>query len=245
MRKKVHKNTEFDHFKKLSNEWWYPNGKFKVLHALTPIRMKYIINNICMFNKNSSKSSKILKGLEILDLGCGGGLVCEPLAKLGAKVTGIDFIKKNIETAKHHAKISKLNITYINQDLSSIKLNKHYDIILMLEVIEHIHNWENVVTKIIKYLKPNGKIIFSTINRTIHSKIFAIILAEKILKWIPKNTHDYIKLVKPKELISFLNKSNMEIIDTTGLVFNPLLREWFLNKKMTKINFFCTAQKIS
>ena len=115
----------------------------------------------------------------------------------------------------------------------------------MLEVIEHLHNWENVVTKIIKYLKPNGKIIFSTINRTIHSKIFAIILAEKILKWIPKNTHDYFKLVTPKELISFLNKSNMEIIDTTGLVFNPLLREWFLNKQMTKINYFCTAQKIS
>ena len=245
MRKKVHKNPEFDHFKKLSDEWWNPYGKFKVLHALTPIRIKYIKNNICMFNKNSSKSSEILKGLDVLDLGCGGGLVCEPLAKLGAKVTGIDFIKKNIETARQHAKISKLNITYINQDLSSIKLNKHYDIILMLEVIEHIHNWENVVTKIIKYLKPNGKIIFSTINRTIHSKIFAIILAEKILKWIPKNTHDYTKLVKPKELISFLNKSNMEIIDTTGLVFNPLLREWFLNKQMTKINFFCTAQKIS
>ena len=245
MRKKVHKNPEFDHFKKLSNEWWNPYGKFKVLHALTPIRIKYIKNNIFMFNKNSSKSSEILKGLEILDLGCGGGLVCEPLAKLGAKVTGIDFIKKNIENARHHAKISKLNITYINQDLSSIKLNKHYDIILMLEVIEHIHNWENVVTKIIKYLKPNGKIIFSTINRTIHSKIFAIILAEKILKWIPKNTHHYNKLVKPKELITFLNKSNMKIIDTTGLAFNPLLREWFLNKQMTKINYFCTAQKIS
>ena len=245
MRKKVHKNTEFDHFKKLSNEWWHPNGKFKVLHALTPIRIKYIKNNIFIFNKNPSISSETLKGLEILDLGCGGGLVCEPLVKLGAKVTGIDFIKKNIETARHHAKISKLNITYINQDLSSIKLNKQYDVILMLEVIEHLHNWKNVVTKIIKYLKPNGKIIFSTINRTIHSKIFAIILAEKILKWVPKNTHDYTKLVKPKELISFLNKSNMEIIDTTGLVFNPLLREWFLNKQMTKINYFCTAQKIS
>ena len=220
MRKKGHKNPAFDHFKKLSDEWSNPYGKFIVLHALTPIRIKYIKNNICMFNNNSSKSSEILKGLEILDLGCGGGLVCEPLAKLGAKVTGIDFIKKNIETARHHAKISKLNIAYINQDLSSIKLNKHYDIILMLEVIEHLHNLENVVTKIMKYLKPNGKIIFSTINRTIHSKIFAIILAEKILKWIPKNTHDYFKLVTPKELISFLNKSNMEIIDTTGLVFN-------------------------
>jgi len=232
MRRKINKNVEFDHFQELSNEWWDSNGKFKVLHTLTPLRIKYIKNN------------KTLNGLEILDLGCGGGLVCEPLARLGANVTGIDFVKKNIETAKHHAKISKLDITYINQDLLSIKLNRQFDIILMLEVIEHLNNWKSAVNKILRHLKPSGKIIFSTINRTFHSRIFAIFFAEEVIKWIPKKTHNYLKLVRPKELISFLEKNNMKVLDTTGLIFNPILREWFLNKKMTRINYFCTAQKI-
>ena len=114
----------------------------------------------------------------------------------------------------------------------------------MLEIIEHLNNWQNVVNKVLKHLKPNGKIIFSTINRTIHSRLFAIFLAEEVLRWIPKNTHYYSKLVKPKELIFFLEKNNMKVLNTTGLVFNPILREWFLNKMMTKINYFCTAQKI-
>ena len=244
MRKKIDKNAEFVHFQELSNEWWDPNGKFKVLHTLTPLRIAYIKKNICSAHNNIANKDKILKGLEILDLGCGGGLVCEPLTRLGANVTGIDFVKKNITTAKHHAKISKLNITYVNQDLLSIKLNKQFDVILMLEIIEHLDNWENVVNKILKHLKPKGKIIFSTINRTFYSRLFAIFLAEEILKWIPKKTHHYEKLVRPKELIFFLEKNNMKIIDTTGLVFNPILREWFLNKAMTKINYFCTAQKI-
>ena len=232
MRRKINKNVEFNHFQELSNEWWDSNGKFKVLHTLTPLRIKYIKNN------------KSLNGLEILDLGCGGGLVCEPLARLGAKVTGIDFVKKNIETAKLHSKISKLDITYINQDLLSIKLNRQFDIILMLEVIEHLNNWKSVVNKILKLLKPGGKIIFSTINRTIHSRIFGIFFAEEVLKWIPKKTHNYVKLVRPKELNSFLEKNNMKVLDTTGVIFNPILRKWFLNKKMTRINYFCTAQKI-
>lgn len=244
MRRKNDNNTEFDHFQELSNEWWNPNGKFKVLHALTPLRMKYLIDNINLASKNKPKNNKILKGLEILDLGCGGGLVCEPLARLGANVTGIDFIKKNIKTAVDHSKKSDLNITYLNQDLLSLKLNKKYDIILMLEIIEHINNWENVVNRILQFLKPEGKIIFSTINRTLLSRIFAIFVAEEILKWVPKNTHNFSKLVRIKELTSFLKKNNMEILDITGLVFNPISKEWFLNKEMTKINYFCTAQKI-
>lgn len=244
MRRNIDKNVEFDHFHKLSNEWWDSNGKFKILHTLTPLRIKYIKNKTFSANDYVNKDNVIFRGKKILDLGCGGGLVSEPLARLGAEVTGIDYVKKNIETAIHHAKISKLNITYINQDLSSIKLNKQFDIILMLEVIEHLNNWESVVNKILKHLKPKGIIIFSTINRTLHSRIFAILLAENIFKWIPKNTHNYKKLVKPKELISLLKKNNMEILDTTGLVFSPILREWFLDEKMTKINYFCTAQKI-
>ena len=244
MRKKIDKNIEFNHFQELSNEWWEQNGKFKVLHRLTPLRINYIKNNIKLVHNKVTKYNKILKGLEILDLGCGGGLVCEPLARLGANVTGIDFVKNNIKTAKLHAKNSKLKINYINQDLFSIKLSKKFDIILMLEIIEHLNDWEDGVNKILKNLKPKGKIIFSTINRTLHSKIFAIFIAEKVLKWVPKNTHNYEKLIKPKELTVFLEKSNMKVLDVTGIIYNPIAREWFLNKKMTKINYFCTAQKI-
>ena len=145
MRRKIDKNVEFDHFQKLSNEWWSPHGRFKVLHTITPLRIKYIKNNIYPVHKNNTHHNILLKGLEILDLGCGGGLVCEPLTRLGAKVTGIDFVKNNIKTAKFHSKISNLNITYLNQDLSSIKLNRQFDIILMFEVIEHLNNWENIV----------------------------------------------------------------------------------------------------
>ena len=244
MRRKNDNNTEFDHFQELSDEWWNEKGKFKVLHILTPLRIKYILDIINITNKKRTKKNKTFKGLDILDLGCGGGLICEPLTRLGANVTGIDFVNKNIKIAKQHAKIYNLKITYLNQDLLSIKLNKKFDLILMLEIIEHLNNWENVVDKVLKYLKPEGKIIFSTINRTFHSRIFAIFIAEEILKWIPKKTHNYEKLVKPKELISYLENKNMEILDISGLVFNPISREWFLNKKMTKINYFCTAQKI-
>ena len=131
-------------------------------------------------------------------------------------------------TTVHHYDIAKLDTT---DELEIKKLGSEEKL-------------ENVVDKILKYLKPEGKIIFSTINRTFHSRIFAIFIAEEILKWIPKKTHNYAKLVKPKELISYLENKNMEILDISGLVFNPISREWFLNKKMTKINYFCTAQKI-
>ena len=248
MMKKNYLNQEFNHFNDLSDEWWAPNGKFKILHTLTPLRIKYIKNIIGLsYNKfNKLKNyNKILKGIEILDLGCGGGLICEPLSRLGASLTGIDYINKNIEIAKKHAKISNLNIVYKTQDLLNINLNKQYDIILMLEVIEHISDWKNVVIKALKYLKPNGLVIFSSINKTLLSKIFAIFIAEYIFKWVPKNTHQYEKLVKLEDLTLFLENNKMKIIDTTGLIFNPVLREWSLNKKIIQMNYFCSAKKIN
>ena len=228
------KTSEFDHFTNLSNEWWDQNGKFKILHNLTPVRIKYIKKIVTLKNNNN---------LEILDLGCGGGLLSEPLCRLGAKVTGIDFIKNNIKIAKQHAKQSNLEINYICQNLYNLNLKKKFDVILLLEVIEHLDNWQKLIKKLDKLLKPKGKLIISTINRNLISKFFALFLAENILRWVPKDTHEYKKLVKPSELIYFLEKNNYNLIDLTGLVFNPLTFNWILKKNKNKINYFCSVIK--
>jgi len=233
MSNKSSKNREFNHFSKIAKEWWLSNGKFKILHEIIPLRMKYILKIV---------EQKKIKGLEILDLGCGGGLTCEPLARLKAKVTGIDFVKQNIEVAKNHARISELKINYIHDDLDSLKVKKKYDIILLLEILEHLDDWDSLIPKIKNILKPKGLLVISTINKTSFSKIFAIFVAEKILKWVPKNTHDYDKFITPTELSKILCENNFKILDTTGLNFNPLLRQWKLNNNIYPINYFCTAK---
>ena len=240
---KINKNKELNHFQDLSNQWWNAEGKFKILHSITPLRIYYIKKNVIYRHKIKNKK-KPLCNLDILDLGCGGGLVCEPLARLGANVAGIDFVTKNIEVARQHAIKSNLNIQYTKQNLSSLNIRKKYDVILLLEVIEHLDNWKKIISKSIKYLKPKGRMIFSSINRTILSKIIAIFLAEQILCWVPKNTHTYSKLVKPEELMDCIENNKMKTIDITGLVFNPIIKEWSLNKNKTKINYFFTAEKI-
>ena len=235
MNKKNLKTDEFKNFSQLSSEWWDPNGKFKILHQILPLRMEYILNSIDSTNINN---------LNVLDLGCGGGLTCESFARLGANITGIDFIKKNIEIAKLHSKQSNLNINYIYGDLDDFSIKKKYDIILLLEVVEHLDDWESLINKIKKNLKPKGTLIISTINRNIISKIFAIFVAENILKWVPKNTHDYNKLITPKELKKTLIKNNFKIKNLVGMNFNPITNEWKLNKNLLNMNYFCTANLI-
>jgi len=232
MNKKTTKNQEFRQFSKIAKEWWVPKGKFRVLHTITPIRIDYIIRNI---------NKKTIKNLDILDLGCGGGLTAEPLARLGGNVTGIDFIKENIQIAKEHSKKFNLKINYIHDDLDTIRLNKKYDVILMLELIEHIDKWELLISKIKKNLKPKGVIIISTINQTLLSKYIGIYLAENILKWIPKKTHDYNKLIKPNKLKNILIKNNFKIKNTMGMNYNFITREWELSENFFPINYFCTA----
>jgi len=244
MIKKTHKSSEFIHFSRLAKEWWDPYGKHKILHTLTPIRIKYIkdiiINNKLKINKSSNKP---LKNLDILDLGCGGGLICEPLSRLGANLTGLDFVKENINVAKKHAKKSNLNIKYLHQNLDSFKLSRKYDVILILEVLEHLDNWKKLIIYVKKLLKPKGKIIISTINKTFLAKIFAIFIAENILKWIPKKTHNFEKFIKHNELIDFLNSEKINVIDLTGLAFKPITSEWHLSKNNLNINYFCSAAK--
>ena len=229
------KNEEFAFFNQLSDEWWNENGKFKILHQIKSHRLSYILDQI---------NNRNIRNLKILDVGCGGGIICEPLARLGAKVTGIDFAPNNIIAAKIHSKKNKLKINYINKDIEKSKLNEKFDIILMFEVLEHLDNWKKTIKNIKKNLNKNGLIIISTINRNLLSKLFAINIAENIINWIPKGTHDYNKLIKPEELKKILLKEKFNFNNIKGLVFNPLNREWKLSKNYM-INYFCTASLIN
>ena len=231
MSKNTSKKQEFNHFSKLATEWWKKEGKFKILHQIMPLRIRYILENI-----------KQIEKLDVLDLGCGGGLTCEPLSKLKANVTGVDFIKENIKIAKEHALKSNLNIQYVKADLESFNIKKKYDLILMLEIIEHLDNWEQHISLIKKNLKPNGTVIFSSINKTQFSRFFAIYVAENLLHWIPKETHNYDKLVSPKELEQELIQNDFIVDNITGMNFNPLTRQWILTKNFYPMNYFCTAK---
>ncbi len=226
-------NSEYEHFNKLSDEWWDENGKFRILHQIRPIRIQYILDQV---------NNQNIKNLDILDIGCGGGLVSESLSRLGANVTGIDFVQTNIRAAKLHSSKAKLDINYIYGDIEKIKINKKFDLIIMFEVLEHLDDWRSLLLKISKNLNKKGVIIISTINRNIISKFTAIKIAENILKWIPKGTHNFEKFIKPDEINETLMSKNILLKDLSGLTFNPLELSWNLSKN-TSINYFCTYFK--
>ncbi|MBI29612.1 MAG: Ubiquinone biosynthesis O-methyltransferase [Alphaproteobacteria bacterium MarineAlpha5_Bin11] len=235
-------DKEYRNFNSTADEWWLENGKFSILHKINPLRIRYILRQIFR-GKKKSKGRTPLKGLKIIDVGCGGGLVCEPLAKLGADMLGVDFVKKNIDVAKKHAIIEGLKIKYISSDIKNLKLKGKYDVIIILEVIEHITDWNKIILGLDKHLNSKGLLIVSSINRNIISRLMAIIVAENILNWIPKGTHKYQKLVKPEEIKKLLESINYKVVDISGMIYNPIINEWALSKNKTKINYFCTAIK--
>ena len=216
---------EIEKFSEIAEEWWNPTGKFKPLHKFNPIRIKYIkdnlINDFDLINKK-----KPLDGLKILDIGCGGGLLSEPMARLGAKVTGIDPVKRNIEIAKHHLKRSKLNIKYYNFSPEKFKTNNKYDVILNMEIIEHVKNVDFFIKQSAKFLKKSGIMFIATLNQTLKSYLFAIVGAEYILKWLPIGTHDWQKFIKPAELITICKKSSLDLKSLDGISFNPIIDKW-------------------
>jgi len=225
------KKSEFDHFSRLAREWWSKNGQFKTLHDIQPFRIKYIQG---ILNKNKLKKTKIL------DIGCGGGLISEGVSKLGADVTGIDFVKENIKVAKMHAKKNNLNIDYIVKDFEKEKITSKFDVIIIFEVLEHLNDWESFLKKIRLNLKKNGILIISTINKNLISKFFTLDIAENFLKWIPLNTHNYYKFIKPEELEFFLSTNNFKQIKFKGLTYDPIKLNWKLSES-TKINYFCSC----
>ena len=234
---------EIQKFSKLADEWWNANGKFKPLHSFNPIRLKYIIEK-CISHFNLSKEKTMsLQGLKILDIGCGGGLISEPLSRLGAKVTGIDASRKNIEVAKIHAKKSNLKINYINTSPEKRKISEKFDVVLNLEVVEHVDNLDLFLKSASDLLKENGIMFVATINRTFESYLKAIVGAEYVLRWLPIGTHDWQKFLKPDEIDDKLTKFKLNKLYLDGLKFNILSNNWSLSKDLS-VNYIFVAKKI-
>ncbi len=234
---------EIEHFSKDSNHWWDEQGPFKPLHRLNPVRLKFIKQQICDHYDRDFDDLKALTDLNIIDIGCGGGLVCEPLARMGATVTGVDADKNAISVATDHAENASLNIQYISDDIQDI--GKQYDIVLALEVIEHVNDISLFMEQIISVLKPEGLLIMSTLNRTPKSYALGIIAAEHILRWVPKGTHSWKKFVKPSEISGEARKHGLKPQKIKGLIFNPLKNEFSLSETDLDVNYLIALSRDS
>ena len=233
---------EIQKFSELASEWWNPEGKFKPLHMFNPIRIEYILEKIKDHYSIKNQNGNILKGLNILDIGCGGGLISEPMCRLGANVTGIDASEKNIKVAKLHSSKSKLKINYQTKSPEQLDASEKFDIILNLEIVEHVDNVKLYLKSCNSLLKNNGLMFTATLNRTIVSYIKAIIGAEYILRWLPIGTHDWNKFIKPEELEVLLAENSFSTKEVKGLEFNPFLRKWKKSNNL-KVNYIICSIK--
>ena len=233
---------EIAKFSKIAAEWWSPNGKFKPLHKFNPIRIKYLKENIIEHFKLKQTNSP-LKGLNVLDIGCGGGLLSEPITRLGAKVTAIDASKKNIQVAKFHAKKNNLKINYLCSSPEKLNLNKKFDVVLNMEIVEHVEDLNFFIKKSSNLLKKNGLMFIATLNKTFKSYVLAIIGAEYVLRWLPIGTHDWEKFVKPDNLVSLAINSNLKLKKLSGMKFNPIIDSWSLSNDKS-VNYIAKFKKI-
>ena len=233
---------EIQKFSDLADEWWDVNGKFKPLHMFNPIRIEYITEKIKQEFNLINRNNNFLKDLKILDIGCGGGLISEPLARLGGEVTGIDASEKNIKVAKLHSKKNNLNINYLNKSPEQLNNSEKFDIVLNLEVVEHVENVDLYIKSCSNLLKKNGIMFTATLNRTIVSYIKAIVGAEYILRWLPIGTHDWNKFIKPEELEKKLSSANFSTIDVKGLEFNPIFNKWKKSDNLSVNYIICSKR---
>ena len=232
---------EIDKFSRIAEEWWDPTGKFKPLHKFNPIRISYIKDNIISSFKLKNKR-KPLNEVKILDIGCGGGLLSEPMSRLGANVVGIDASDKNIKVAKLHAKKNNLNIKYICTSPENLKNQSKFDVILNMEIIEHVEDVNFFLKSCSRLLKKDGIMFVATLNKTLKSYLFAIIGAEYILRWLPIGTHNWEKFVDPNDLINILKKNNLNLEKLDGVKFNLVTDKWSLSSDKS-INYIAKFVK--
>ena len=235
--------AEVERFSAMAAEWWNPQGKFRPLHKFNPVRLAYIRDQVAARFGRDPHAARPFEGLRILDIGCGGGLLCEPMARLGAEVVGVDPSETNIEVARLHAAESRVTVDYrasTAEDLADA--GEKFDVVLNMEVVEHVADVGLFVARCAEMVKPGGLMFVATINRTMKARALAIFAAENILRWLPRGTHQYEKLVRPDELEAPLEASGMDIVHRTGVFFNPLQDRWNLSPDMD-VNYMLMAKK--
>lgn len=234
---------EVERFSAMADAWWDPTGKFRPLHKFNPVRLTYIRQNVCAAFNLEMNGPQPFKGLRILDIGCGGGLLSEPMARMGAQVIGADASETNIEVAKIHAERSGLDIDYRATTAEALEAaGEKFDVVLNMEVVEHVSDVPLFIGACSRMVKPGGLMFVATINRTFKANALAIFMAENVLRWLPKGTHSYEKLVKPEELSTPMAQYGLNVIDTTGVFYNPIQDRWNLSRDMD-VNYMVLAQR--
>jgi 2-polyprenyl-6-hydroxyphenyl methylase/3-demethylubiquinone-9 3-methyltransferase len=235
--------AEIAKFTAMAEEWWDPTGKFKPLHKFNPVRLEYIREHLVSHFTLDGSAMRPLEGIQIIDVGCGGGLLCEPLTRLGANVVGIDAAEKNIAIAKIHAEKSGLDIDYrATTSEAVVASGKQFDLVLNMEVVEHVDNVPLYMKSCADLVRPGGLMLTATLNRTARSWAFAVVAAEQILRWLPKGTHDWDKFLTPDEIKALLTRNGLTVIGETGVVFHPLADEWKRSRDMG-INYMIMAKR--
>ncbi|KPQ15371.1 MAG: bifunctional 2-polyprenyl-6-hydroxyphenyl methylase / 3-demethylubiquinone-9 3-methyltransferase Ubi [Rhodobacteraceae bacterium HLUCCO18] len=236
--------AEIAKFEAMAAEWWDPNGKFKPLHMLNPCRLDYITSQIAAEFGRDLKTDKPFAGLRILDIGCGGGLLAEPMARLGADVVGADAAERNIPVARVHAEQSGLTIDYRHTTAESMAAaGERFDAVLNMEVVEHVADPQGYLTACQELLKPGGLMICSTINRNPKSYLMAIVGAEHVMRWLPKGTHEWSKFITPDELYDLIRKAGLTPVDRKGFLFNPVGWNWRLSDRDLSVNYVTASTK--
>lgn len=235
--------AEVDRFSAMAAEWWDPTGKFKPLHKINPVRLAYIRDKVSSHFGRDSKSHRPLEGLRVLDIGCGGGLLSEPVARMGADVLGADASEKNIKIAMTHAAQSGVQVDYRAVTAEALaEAGETFDVILNMEVVEHVADVDFFLSTCASMVRPGGLMLVSTINRTMKAAALAIVGAEYVLRWLPRGTHQYEKLVRPEEIEGPLAKSGMQVLEMKGVFFNPLQNQWNLSSDID-VNYMALASR--
>lgn len=235
--------SEVDRFSAMAAEWWDPTGKFKPLHKFNPVRLAYLRDTICAEFGKDPRAARPLSGLRILDIGCGGGLLSEPVARMGAEVVGADPSERNIGIASTHARESSVAVDYRAVSAETLaEAGETFDVVLNMEVVEHVADVEFFLSTCATMVRPGGLMFIATINRTMKAMALAIIGAEYVLRWLPKGTHQYEKLVRPEEIEKPLQTSGMDVFARTGVFFSPLTNQWNLSKDMD-VNYMMVARR--